>query len=503
MKDGPTNQELKDLLALLSSMDEHKRYNKILYFEPAEKQRKFLDCGSQFLERGFLAGNRVGKSETGAFEVACHATGNYPEWWQGARFDHPTKIWVCGISAEDVRKVGQTKLCGQFGVTKAFGTGLLPKASFADKPSLSHGVTDAYDTIQITHCTNGVEDGVSVISFKSYEQKREKFQGEALDVAWCDEEPPMDIYSEILTRLEGVGLMLLTFTALKGETDVYKRYKYQPSDIRTYITMSLDEASWYSEKQKRNLLEQYPEHERNTRRYGLPMAGIGPVFKLAEELIKEPTLPFQDVPPEWSFIWGIDFGISKGHPFAAVLVAHDREIDCIHVLRCLKLPDTQPIHHATAMLAVAANVPVSWPQDGTQRVAGETGTGKHVHQIYKGFGLRMLPMHAQWAEGGYSTEAAVKDLEQRMTTGKFKVGASCTQWFDEYRHYHRDLNNIIVKTNDDLLSATMKALMMLRYARSVPLGGQTRYNFITMPRSATAEKPDFPGGCIGVDFDLS
>ena len=36
--------------------------------------------------------------------------------------------------------------------------------------------------------------------FKSYEKGREKWQGETLDCVWFDEEPPLDIYSEGLTR---------------------------------------------------------------------------------------------------------------------------------------------------------------------------------------------------------------------------------------------------------------------------------------------------------------
>jgi phage terminase large subunit-like protein len=59
------------------------------------------------------------------------------------------------------------------------------------------------------------------LGFKSYDQGREKWQGETLDVVWFDEEPPMDIYMEGLTRTNATGGMVyLTFTPLLGMSDV-------------------------------------------------------------------------------------------------------------------------------------------------------------------------------------------------------------------------------------------------------------------------------------------
>lgn len=495
--DKPTKQELADYVALLKSMDEHKRFNKILYFEPEAKQLAFYKLGGDgVLERAILAGNRTGKSEGAAYEFALHMTGDYPDDWQGVKFDHPIKAWVCGLTAEKNREVGQTKLCGQFGVTSAFGTGFIPKDRFSAKPTVGHGIAGGYDTIQIVHRTNGVEDGVSIASFKSYDQGREKFQGEGLDLIWGDEEMPMDIYSECMTRLEGIGQMMMTFTSFGDE--LYKHFAEHQSPMRQYITISLDEVTHFTEQQKQNLLAQYPKHERETRRYGIPLSGIGRVFDAPEELLKEPYVPFADLPGAWHFLWAIDFGISLNHAFAAVLLAHDRDDDSVHVLYCLKMPDTQPIHHATAMMQIASEVPVAWPQDGTQKVAGETKVGTHLHAIYRKFGLKMLPTHATFPEGGYSTESAVADLEQRMTTHRFKVSAHLSAWFEEYRRYQRDLKGLIVHKNDDLMSATQKGIMMLRHARRVPLGNKF---FKRSSLQSSGQKPDFEGGCIGVDFD--
>ncbi|BAB49064.1 terminase large subunit domain-containing protein [Mesorhizobium japonicum] len=66
-----------------------------------------------------------------------------------------------------------------------------------------------------------VQTGESVLSFKSFEKGREKWQGETLHGVWFDEEPPLDIYSEGLTRTNATsGITIVTFTPLLGMSDV-------------------------------------------------------------------------------------------------------------------------------------------------------------------------------------------------------------------------------------------------------------------------------------------
>jgi hypothetical protein len=48
------------------------------------------------------------------------------------------------------------------------------------------GVADAIDSVLVKH----VSGDPSTIGFKSYDQGREKWQGETLDAVWFDEEPP-------------------------------------------------------------------------------------------------------------------------------------------------------------------------------------------------------------------------------------------------------------------------------------------------------------------------
>jgi phage terminase large subunit-like protein len=213
------------------------KYCHMAYFIPYPKQAVFLLLGAIKRERLFMAGNRCGKTETGAYEAALHATGDYPSDWKGKRFSGPTIGWVCGQTSLAVRDICQAKLLGSPGVVSAQGTGMLPKDSIVDT-SLARGVTDAVDTVQVRH----VSSGISIIRFKSYEQGRAKFQGEGLDWIWFDEEPDLDIYSEGLTRIgEKDGIAWMTFTPLLGRSAVVLRFLEEPSADRDTVTMSIDD----------------------------------------------------------------------------------------------------------------------------------------------------------------------------------------------------------------------------------------------------------------------
>jgi hypothetical protein len=112
-------------------------------------------------------------------------------------------------------------------------------------------------------------------------------------------------------------------------------------------------------------------------------------------------------------------------------------------------------------------VPIAWPHDGNIR--GDRNTGTTMAQLYKKQGLNMLPVHATWPDGGFSTEAGILEMSERMGVGKFKVADHLSEFFDEFRMYHRK-DGQIVKERDDILSAVRIAVMMKRYAKAVPLG---------------------------------
>lgn len=463
----PTLAEMREIAKALEELEHLKLTRKMDFYVPYDKQKRFMDLGLTKRERLFRAGNQLGKTLCGSMEAAYHLTGEYPEWWAGRRFTKPVKMWVACNTGLNTRDGPQKYLCGEPGVESAQGTGSIPMGSVNWKTdiSLARGVTDLYDTVQVTHKTKGKVDGKSIVRFKTYEQGREKWQGETLDLIWFDEEPPLDIYTEGLTRITATdGMVYITFTPLKGKSDVVIRFMNETSPYREEVNMTMDDAKHIPESEREKIVSSWPAYQRKARRNGIPMEGEGRVFEIDFDVISE-ARP-EEYPLHWWYGWGLDFGIA--HPFAAVLMGWDKDADCIHVLHAIRMSDTRPIDHAQAMKPNGGwKIPCAWPQDGHQR---QTGSLEHMYALYKKEGLRMMTHHATHPDGSNSTEAGLAEMVQYMTTGRFKVAKHLAEWIDEFHSYHRK-DGLIVKERDDLMSATRVGFMMRRHFKQLEFLG--------------------------------
>lgn len=465
----------------LGDLADRKKWNRAEFFQPYPKQLRFFEMGAEFKERLFMAGNQLGKSEAGAFETKCHLTGRYPAWWKGRRFTHPVRAWADGETSTLVRDVQQKKLFGPPGVEAELGTGYVPREDIVDA-SLARGVTDAYDTVQVQwHHPDGTKGGISTLTFKSYEQGRQKHQGEPVDFIWCDEEPPEDVYGEIVTRTTATkGMVFMTFTPLKGMSAVVRSF-ISPDPVvpgepprdpmqKTWVNMTIYDVGHYTDAERASIIASYPKHMREARAKGIPTLGSGRIFEYGEEALMEPPIPSIHVPLYWRKIWGTDFGIE--HPFGAVLLLHDADNDVLHIHHTYRQSGALPITHAQAMKRVGANVPVAWPHDGNKRQAEgiDETTTTTLAAIYRKHGLLMLGTHATLNTGGFSTEAGIMQVLEYMNEGRLRVASHLTDWFEEFRLYHRK-DGVIVKEHDDLMSATRIGVMQRRSAKPVALGG--------------------------------
>jgi phage terminase large subunit-like protein len=171
-------------------------------------------------ERLLMAANQTGKTTAGAAEAAYHLTGLYPDWWEGRRWDRPVTAWAGSETAEVTRDGVQRLLVGPPKIESEWGTGLIPGDCLVEW-ARRVGLADAVDGIIVKH----VSGGLSTLGFKTYDQGRAKWQGETLDLVWFDEEPPLDIYTEGLTRTNATeGIVWLTFTPILGLSDVVRSF---------------------------------------------------------------------------------------------------------------------------------------------------------------------------------------------------------------------------------------------------------------------------------------
>ncbi len=203
-------------VASLRGDDSFKLHARRLY----PKHMEFYEAGATYRERGAVCANRVGKTIMGSFETTAHLIGDYPSWWQGRVFKRPVRAWACGKSNETTRDIVQKALLGEVlgsGPNKRLsGTGMVPGALIG-KPRWKQGSPDLVDTVPIKHATGGW----STLGMKSYEQGRGSFEGTAQDIIWPDEEAPMEVYMEMVTRTATTnGLVMTTFTALEGITEM-------------------------------------------------------------------------------------------------------------------------------------------------------------------------------------------------------------------------------------------------------------------------------------------
>lgn len=450
------------ILEALEAEQYLRTYERAKFFSPYSTQREFIAASVDHYELLLSAGNGTGKTEIGAYVMAMHLTGEYPDWWTGRRWNRPIDAWCCGATADIMREAAQLKLVGRLDEDN-WGSGMIPRRCLPrDQATKSRGTADALDTIKVRH----VSGGMSTLAFKTYAQEPWNWQGPRLDLVWFDEEPKtLQHYTEALARLMGRnGLSYLTFTPLAGPTEVVKRFIDEDEPARARFEMSMDEAVHIGAEEKARKWREYPPHERDARYHGRVSLGEGAVYQTPEEdLIVD--IPLSRVPAEWVKIWGIDFGIN--HPFGAVLYAWDREMDTHYLLHAIRMRDAIPLQHAAAMRRIAANVPVAWPRDGMNR---EKGSGEPLSKAYAAEGLQMLREPAALPGGSYSKYASVAEINVLEQGRRWKINRQCADYLSERRMYHYKDGKIVDRDND-LLDAGRYAYMMRRRARAVPLGG--------------------------------
>jgi len=303
----------------------------------------------------------------------------------------------------------------------------------------------------------------------------DKWQGRSVDCIWLDEEPSRELYSQAVTRtLDRKGMVYMTFTPESGMTETVASFmnNLQPGQSLTNATW--DDASEAITSMKGNkghlneavmtqILSSYSPHEREMRRYGRPSIGSGLVFPVQEDKIMTDPIQIED---HWAKIAGIDFGWD--HPTAVVWAAWDKDNDEIYIYDCYRQSKASPSVHAASIRTRSESVPIAYPHDGNRRDSmGNPGLADQ----YRSLGCNMMLEHFTnppalgQNKGGNSVEEGLMDMLQYMEDGRFHVFNTLTDWFEEFRMYHRK-GGKVVPFKDDLMSATRYAVLSRRFAVS-------------------------------------
>jgi phage terminase large subunit-like protein len=459
---------------------------KLEFYAPYPKQLDFHATGAipNIRERLLIAGNQTGKTWSAGAETAIYATGMYPTWWNGRRYNSPINGWVGSPTGQTLREGPQRILLGEVG---EWGSGMIPGRSIVDIRKAIHGSSDQVESILIRHEPT---KKLSRLLLKTYDQGRIRWQGATINFVWFDEEPPEDVYDEGRTRTIVLdGFVFLTFTPLLGMTEVVGRYLLEKPKGSVVVKMGIVDAVHFSPERRAEIIAGYKDYEREARAYGEPIMGSGRVFPIEPAEITESPI---QIPEYWPRIAGLDIGWD--HPTAVAWVAWDRDRDVVHVYDTYRMKEQTPLVHSAIIKKRGPWIPVAWPHDGHQH---DKGSGKTIAQQYRNEGVLTLPVHAthpakkgeREGTGGYSLEAGVSEMLIRMQTGRFKVSSMCHDWFDEYRMYYRK-DGQIVKKGDDLMSATRVATMMLRFAK-------VRIVRDTAPRLPAFQQSDAGMGVLG------
>lgn len=406
------------------------------------KHMAFMAAGVAYRQRLFMAGNRVGKTEgAGGYELALHLTGKYPEWWQGRRFEQPVTAWAAGDTRETTRDILQKKIIGEKGkLQEALG---LVHPSLV-KHTAAGFITDSFSSVKVRH----VSGGLSTLHFKSYDQGREAFQGTEVDVILLDEEPPLDVYLECLTRtMTNVGLVMLTFTPLKGMSETVLSF-FPDNEIREgvcngrHVTMAgWDDAPHLTEVAKQEMLATYPPFMRLARSRGLPQMGAGVIYPVEQERYVTESFP---IPDHWRRVYGMDVGWNRT---AALWFAIDDESGIWHAYSEHYMGEGTPLENSHGIKGRGEWIP--GVIDPASRGRNQKD-GTRLIEEYEALGLKL-------AAANNAVESGIMTVWSMLIGGKLKVFSCCQHLLRELRGYIRDEKGRIVKVNDHLCDC-------LRYA---------------------------------------
>jgi phage terminase large subunit-like protein len=275
-------------------------------------------------------------------------------------------------------------------------------------------------------------------------------QGTAKHVIWIDEECDHDVFTECRLRTMTVrGIMIVTFTPLKGLTSLAKFLMYEPdAEVVRHIIIGWDDVPHLTEEDKRNMSTGLLPHEIEARRTGLPSMARGLIYPFQDSQIL--VKPFE-LESHWPGFIGLDVGYTA--PTAGGLLRYDPMARVTYLVAEHYETQRLTAFHASAIKNRFGNFPIRIDPNANRRERdGETIIKEYKDEFGEAWEVK---------NANNRVTAGISKLYSAMATGRFKVFNTCRNWISEWRNYtwaegarSEEGNPEPVKKDDHLMDAT-------------------------------------------------
>jgi len=254
----------------------------------------------------------------------------------------------------------------------------------------------------------------------------------------------MDVYVEMLYRLLTTkGMAWTTFTPLLGMSEVVTSFldaENESLGSKYFVQAGWKDVPHLDEEEQRKLTANTPAYQVKARTEGEPAMGAGAVYPIPESEI---LVPDRTIPESWPRAYGMDVGWNRT---AVVFGARDPGSGVIYLYSEHYQGQGEPASHAQAIRARGEWIPgvIDPACLGSSQIDGRT-----LMELYSRLGLQLDP-------AVNAVEAGITEVWNLLVSGRLKVMASLSNWFREFRKYHRDDKGSgkIVKHSDHLMDAT-------------------------------------------------
>jgi phage terminase large subunit-like protein len=444
MMPAEPRREFEDLVIATA---QHMRHNQLRYFRPFEHQRRFFLTSTD--RRGILAANRIGKTVSTCYETAMHLTGQYPDWWEGRRFESAITAMVAGEGWSQVALVLQNELLGTPDIKLAdnIGTGAIPRDAIVFDTIRSDGPNAI--SVEIRHVTGGK----SYLLFANYTQEVRQMQGFKLNLAVFDEQPPDDFFSEIVTRTATTqGQVLCSFTPLKGLNGLVSKF-WNREEGYDFIRVAWEDVPEYDPwgepfllmETRRQLERDYLPHEREARMAGKPIMGQGAVFQLHDW----PTYSRNDYRFEPNTglerIIALDLGLVNDRTVISLMYwdPQGREAWLHRQITVRGLDEANPVNYVNHLLRPEVmGTPIVLPPDASTP-GRYTMSSNSIRELFEEYGLNVYPkpiFNPPDLQGRTTNHKSygINVMRQMLESGTLHINENCQDFLREAQNYHVD-----------------------------------------------------------------